>query len=333
METKEKLLKRYVILENTSKTSAWMALGVIALWFILTMIGGIFHVKSINIVALIATIVLFLGCVIYSLIASFILHKAPQDPAWQKIEADIKKVFIDRYGDEDGDDEVSLVDIANAQKKFDLLNHSFMDKVHDAMEIYDIKTASPKRYVLAFILMPCIILVLSFVPSYIKAYSFQRQSAAAISEIIADLNAQFVDDAYYISYDDPKEEYQEYGYYFSAYLDYDMDSYINVTIDNDGMVDYLAYSVDVDPTLANDEKISFIESQLARYYVHLKDATIDEKFKKDPVLTEAFKEALNNHTDDQRIDISSNGGYISYHDYDYGYGRQANFYYSISDYD
>ena len=119
------------------------------------------------------------------------------------IEKEVNTVFLDRYIDDD--DEVSLIDIHKAKKRADQSDKRFMDKVYDAIALYDIKMPDIKRYVLSLILVPSIILVISYIPEYIGDYSIKNQSVDKAASVIYTLEDAFKDDSYSIYYDDPND--------------------------------------------------------------------------------------------------------------------------------
>ena len=329
---REKILRKYVILDGTLKTSLWMIIGIIILWSLLLMIDfKFFLLDGAPSFSLLLTVIFCIFFVIYTIYAFIKIKKGPNDPDWQMIEKEVNTVFLDRYIDDD--DEVSLIDIHKAKKRADQSDKRFMDKVYDAIALYDIKMPDIKRYVLSLILVPSIILVISYIPEYIGDYSIKNQSVDKAASVIYTLEDAFKDDSYSIYYDDPNDEYLSYGYYFSAYMDYDMDSYITFSVTNEGDIEYMAYSIDVDPNEGIDTNIAYIEDKLAAYYANVKDLDIDERFLQGPELSDTFKEEMRDLTiEDEVVDMSTGPMYMSYHIYDYGYGPSANFYLSINNY-
>ena len=327
---REKVLKKYIILDSTFKTSLWMIVGIIVLWSILLSIDfNFFLLDGAPSFSLFLTVIFCIFFIVYTIYAAVKIKKGPSDPDWQMIEKDVNAVFLERYIDDD--DEVSLIDIHKAKKKASLNGRRFMDKVYDAMTLYDIKMPPVRRYILSLIIVPSLILVISYIPEYVSDYITKTQAINKVADVIYGLDDAFEDKVYSIYYDDPKEEYLSYGYYFTAYMDYAMDSYISMSVTNEGKIDYMAYSIDVDPTEDIDANIAYIEEKLAGYYDIVKDLDIDDRFLEEPVLSDSFKEEMRYLTiDDERVDLSSGPMYMSYSIYDYGYGPSADFYISIN---
>lgn len=321
----EKKIKLYYILLNIKTTLIWCAVLIPMAYIILSFIDDTYlEAKEGYLLAMIVMITLI---VIYVFLAIYAARKTAnmkKNPDYQEIENKISSVFIDKY---DEDDEVSLVDIhkaTKASKKRDI----------DVFKIFKIKEPNITLYILALVFIPLLIMVALYLPRFIthKSLIDQRTEKAAI--VVDDLREAFKDDVYQIYYDDPREEYYEYGYYFSAYMDYEMDTYLMVSITEDGIVDYLSYYIDVDPYADTEETLTFIQDELDRYYTLLEKTDLEDKFKVRPELTDAFIEGFREEygTGDATVTVSLGDSYMAYNAYESEYGDYGTYTYSITNF-
>ena len=111
------------------------------------------------------------------------------------------------------------------------------------------KLPSVKLRVAAIILVPLVLQLAVAAPYYVQAVRESREGAARAAVVIDELERVFqvsCDRAYA---DDPMEYYKDYGYRVTGYLEHEdngTQSYLSATVNNDGVVEEITYSLDID---------------------------------------------------------------------------------------
>ena len=284
-DNEKRALDRYALMPKLSRASIWMIPGVILLVILLEYIndnymhaGGVY---PIGIIVVLASIIFF---IVAGIFARSILKKAPYNKSLQAITQRIEAIYINDYAD--SDKQLSLADISKASRSvyFENLDHYLQEVFH----IFDYYPKTLLKTVL-YVLIPCLIIVGSYIPAYIYNYSIYEDRCKEVTEVMIALSDAFAD-SYDIYYDDPYEFYNSYGYYFFAYIDYNMDDYIGVRVQNDGSINYVYYNLIVDISLDKEECLADTQNRLGQLYDLLAsaDVTINSRYLAELSLYDGF---------------------------------------------
>ena len=315
-DSEKKVLARYALMPKLMKAAIWMIPGVILLTFLLEFINEVYtHGHGANSFGIIMTFVVIIFFVIAYFYCRSVLKNAYRNATWRAIADRIEAVYIRPSGDE-----LSLADISKAKKSAYL--SSFDQYLHEAFHIFDYYPKTMLKRVL-FVVLPCLLIIGSYVPIYVNNYIDYETSRAEVSEVLAALCEAF--DGYRIYCDDPYEYYSEYGYYFTAYADNGFDDYISINVLNDGSIDYISYTLTVDLSVTKEENLEDIQAKLDELYSLLAsaDVTMASRYLIEPTLSDVFTSAFLEDDDYLDISLSDRNMYISFYvfsmdDYDEG---------------
>lgn len=118
----------------------------------------------------------------------------------------------------------------------------------------------------AAVLAVAAVLALSFVPGYVGRIAGIRQERAQAAGPVHDLERTFAGACSWTTANDPEESYDDDGYLVTGHLgDYDspLDPTVTATVDPDGVVRDVTYTLDVDVTLPLEESLARAEEDLA----------------------------------------------------------------------
>ena len=336
MLTKEetKLLNKYSIMPIMFKFSLLGLFLTFFVWLILALIDNlVFHSTEFYVVGFSAFFILFIILVVLMIYGGLTLKTIARHSAlFDKIDSAILDNYIDY------DDDTTLADIAKAKKrlrkrytqKYGLSSRTnvlFMKeeinkklfKIDSAYDAFDIKRPKVLRYILLLLLVPSLILIALYIPKYIRSYNIYNDRAASVNAILLKLEDAFAD-CFDVYHDDPYEYYSDYGYYFSAYLDRNYESYLNLNINTEGEIDSLAYSVDIDISKTKDENLKNAQDILDEYYQMFTAADVklaDDSLLTKPTLTDEFKESFVQGTYYDDITIQEDDYSLYYFTYPY----------------
>ncbi len=249
-------------------------------------------------------LVLILALIVLYFYASSVLKKAQDDRLWQEVEAKIDTELV--HGGLEDSEHVSLSDLAKARRrstskiKRELSSNKFIFnkklrplayKIEYAFDAYHL--AKPKRSLLfKLIMIACLLLnVSTYIPALVSNLSFRQAALDRVEETFTKLDAAFLDESYSTFHSEL--EYDEYGYYYSAYFNYEMDHYISINIDNDGLINHVGYSYDLD--VAKDIVTNLDEAQatLDEYHALLLSSNVEaknERYLARPTISESFRQ-------------------------------------------
>lgn len=176
------------------------------------------------------------------------------------------------------------------------------------------------KYVLAVVLLPILLLVGVYIPQFGASKQASDASRKAASETVYAVQAALEPGCDHVQIDDPLERYRSTGYSVSGYL-YDRespyDSYVSVSIGNDGRIKETVYVMDIDIQATKEENLSRAKTELEKMNSLLIDSgapalsanvlakvTLPEEF------TAQFAQASYYETVD--VDIDDNA-YVRYH--------------------
>lgn len=251
-------------------------------------------------------VVFLLIGVIFIIYSGAVLSRAQSDPSWQDLEAKIDAYLINN-GLEDRDN-VSLADLAKARRRsasklkrelglekifFSKDRRVLVYKIETAFDIYALST--PKRS-LVFKIIVIALLVLNFIaylPALYSGLTYRSSTYQKVEAAMEKFDAVFEDECYGVYADDL--EYDEYGYYYSAYLNYDMDDSIMIDIDNDAKIKHVYYSFDFDMRMSMEENLLAAQEAFDKYHEMLIASSVEAKndrYLQRPLILEEFKEEL-----------------------------------------
>ena len=312
-----RILSYYALLPGIIKASIWMIPGVILLTFLLEITNEVYtYGNSPNSLGVIITIIVIIFFVIAFFFGRSALKNAYQNANWKAITERIDAVYI---SDNARGKEVSLADISKARKS--AYQSSFDQYLNVAFNIFDYYPKTMLKRVL-FVVVPCLLIVGSYIPTYIQNLNAYEISCAQVSSVMSSLSDAF--DTYEIFYDDPYESYSDDYYFFMAYTD---DDYIGINVLNDGNIDYIAYSLTIDLSIEKEDNLLDMQNRLNQFYTGLISANvqIDDKYLTEPILGDDFTTAfLEDINDSEYSEIRCGKGtmyinfYISADNYDTG---------------
>ncbi len=179
-------------------------------------------------------------------------------------------------------------------------------KVADALEI---RLPSAKRQVLVIAILPLLLIIGTSIPHYIQAAAYTNNARRVAYSAVGEVAKSFQDVCGYVHYDDPREDYRDYGYSVWGYvkdIGEDYNSYISVEIDNEGYVTEVSYQHEVDIALSKEENLDTAQSNFATLNAAFRQA--DVKVRSDNLLCEDliredFRELFEENTYYESLDL------------------------------
>lgn len=181
-------------------------------------------------------------------------------------------------------------------------------------KIEGIRLPSVKWQVVGIVLIPVVLLTAISIPPFVRAVERTKAEAETAWVTIQKLERVFeanCDSAYG---NDPRENYQEYGYGVSGrrYHDNDMESYIRVTVNNQGLVESVTYCCDVDIEITPEENLNRAAEDMAFFHDLLVSGGVEfagENLTLLPQFTEAFTRSFcdGSYYEDCRDEIENQG--------------------------
>lgn len=181
-------------------------------------------------------------------------------------------------------------------------------------EIEGIRLPSVKWQVVGIVLIPVVLLTAISIPPFVQSLERTRAEAETAWATIQKLERVFeahCDSAYG---NDPRENYQEYGYGVSGtrYHENDLESYIRVTVNNQGLVERVTYCCDVDIGITPGENLARAAEDMAFFHDLLVSGGVEfagENLTLLPQFTEAFTSSFcnNSYYEDCRDEIENQG--------------------------
>lgn len=125
---------------------------------------------------------------------------------------------------------------------------------------------SAKGKVLAMIFLPVILLVICYIPLFKEAVTVQAQEQQLAAQTVYALRDVFEKEFATVMTDDPMEEYDDIlGYDVTGYvreIGEKSNARISVQIGNDGLIQRVDYTVDLDIYRSKEENLQWADSQL-----------------------------------------------------------------------
>lgn len=300
-EQEKKIIKRYCLLPTLAKAFLAVALLIGIVWGFLVMINDIVFNGDFYMLG----IYTYLGIVVIYVIAFIICVYIPRlgmkKEKWQQI---IEKANIE-MSKKDYSSQIAAVLGAKGVSR--LLSMSDNPKANQAGDVMDVLSAAgalitvtqmtnelsknarlaaavcgvkiPKarKYILLIVFLPIILLIAVYIPQYISSKQITDQQAEVAAKSVYALQAALEEDCDHVSISDPKEEYRSGGYQVTGYLyDYDapLNSYIYITVGNDGVINEVNYCVDVDIQASKEENLERAELDILKLNVMMNDSNV-----------------------------------------------------------
>lgn len=146
-----------------------------------------------------------------------------------------------------------------------------------AADICGVRIPKARKYVLPIVLFLVILLIAVYIPQYISSRQKTDQQIAIASRSVYELQASLEKGCDYVNMSDPKERYRSGGYQVNGYLysyDEPYGSYINVTIENDGVIREVDYCIGIDIQADKEENLKKAETDIRKLNVMLKDSNV-----------------------------------------------------------
>lgn len=144
-------------------------------------------------------------------------------------------------------------------------------------ELLGIKLPAAKPRVLAILLLPAALLVAITIPSYLDGIQQHHESAAQAAAVVEKLEQVFEASCDSVSADDPAERYKDYGYGVTGRLkdeNNDTRSYLAVTVNNNGVVEAVTYSLGIDVNSSKEDNIAQAKADMERLNQALRSADV-----------------------------------------------------------
>lgn len=185
--------------------------------------------------------------------------------------------------------------------------------------IYGVKVPKARNYVLAVILIPVLLLIGVYIPQFVSAKQNADAGIVQASKSVYALQDSFKTDCDHVSIDDPKEGYNGSGYDVTGYLyayDEPYQSYIWVTVGNDGQICEVIYCIDVDVHASKEETLEKASLDLLKLNVMMNDSNVkavSEQMLSEYTLPEMFVEQFADHSYYENLRVSVDESYsVSY---------------------
>jgi len=145
-------------------------------------------------------------------------------------------------------------------------------------EAYGIEVPSIKKKLIAFAIIPMLIIIGMYVPQYMYGNQEMKDNIALASEQISIVEKALEPVCEYVSADDPNEHYKDYGYYVRGYLrERDTDTqvcYVYVDLNENGVVKEISYCEEIDVNASFEENLNRIEKDFEQLQAPLGDMKV-----------------------------------------------------------
>lgn len=187
-------------------------------------------------------------------------------------------------------------------------------------QLVGVKLPGAVVQVLLIVFVPFLLLSALAIPGYLQSARQIRSAMDVACVTVQELEATFETACDSTYANDPHEQYREYGYDVSGsfyHEEGDLESYIRVTVNNEGVVDEVAYCMDIDVNLSKQENLERCEADMARLNRMLLSADVafaGENLHKTHTLDADFVEQFqsSSYYEDFRIRDDDAGMYFSY---------------------
>lgn len=301
-EEQKKIIKRYCIFPSLALAFLIVCMAIGLLWIILNMLGDLVFNSTtfydIGVWVYLGIVVIYLILFIYFFLYAKIGMRKKR---WQELvkEADVK------LSNKDYSKSISaLLGTRAASTLLDMSDNQNLEKVSDALDVasavgsvalvasmtkelssnaktvarvFDVEIPKAKKYVLSIIFIPIILLIATYIPHFVYSMENANNEALVASKSVYAIQKSFEKDCAIVSIDDPMEKYNSHGYDVSGRLyDYDNEynSSIYVTINNEGFIEDVTYSIDIDINKSKEYNLEKAKTDILKLNVMLNDSNV-----------------------------------------------------------
>ena len=293
----KKLIRKYCLLPVVAKACLAMALLIGFVWIPLVMIDNmVFNGNSYML-----GLYIYLGIAAVYTIAFTVCFLIPRigmrKEKWQKIT---EKANIE-LSDKDYSAQIALTLGAKATGHLFKMRGNSHGKVFDALAgvgalitvtqmtnelhknaklvaiVCGVEIPKARKYIVSIFLLPILLLIAVYIPQFILSKQNADAGIALASKSVYALEASFKQDCDHVYIDDPQEGYKDYGYRVTGYLyswEEPYNSYISVTVENDGLIREVIYCVDIDIQAEKEENLKKAELDLLKLNVMMNDSHV-----------------------------------------------------------
>lgn len=362
-EEEKKLIRKYCLLPSLAKVCLAMVIPIGIVWLVLVMMNDIVFQADLYMWGLCCYLAIVAIYTVGFILCLTITRRGMRKEKWKKL-AKKAQVELSRkdysgqiamtMGTKSAGHLLGMSDSSGAKKAgkvFEALAavSSLATVIQMANEIrknailiagvFAVDIPKVKKYMIPIILLPVIFLTAVYIPHFIAAKENADAGIAVASKSVYALQDSLQQDCDHVSIDDPKEKYRSNGYSVTGYLysyEEPYNSYISVTVENDGLISQVRYCVDVDIQAGKDENLQKAEQDLLKLNVMLNDAHVKAQahvLLKEYVLPENFKEQFSagsyyedfSFRKDEKVSIN----YMTDSEEEYDEYSQACIYFSI----
>lgn len=309
-EKEQKLVKKYCLYPTLGRAAFLTAIGAGGVMILLEMILGVFlsdsgFVSGIRVYAAIAAVYTGL-CIYWMFCPVFGMGRKP----WKEI---VRKTMArqsgygcyaqvsgaaglhsagniaDRLGQEELGDALNAAGNIQGAAAVMTMGAELHANARSVAEACYLEIPSAKNKVLALVLAPILILAACYIPQFRAASQRNAQSQQLAAQTVYALRDSFEGSFADVFMDDPMEEYQSViGYDVTGYLkdiSEDGNSRIRVRVGNDGCIQQVSYTVDVDIHGTKEENLAWADSQIQALNEALNRVTVPTA---QPELTDCY---------------------------------------------
>lgn len=322
-DQEKKLIKMYCLFPVAAKAFLAMALLIGGVWLVLVMIdnmvfnGGFYGLGIYTYIGIAAVYVIaFSVCILIPRIGM-------KKEKWQQI---ISKAGIVMSNEDYSSQMAAVFGAKAAANLMDRSDNANVNKAGDALDalaavgslvtvtqmtneiarnakltanVCGVKIPKAGKYVFFIIFFPVLLLIAVYIPQFISSKQDSDRHIAVSSRAVYALQSSLQQDCDHVYIDDPKENYSDSGYRVTGYLygsDEPLNSYISVTIGNDGLINDVRYSVDVDIQASKEENLEKAELDVLKLNVMMNDSGVKATsydLLEEYMLPEEFKSGFN----------------------------------------
>ena len=301
-EEQKKLVKKYCLYPSLSLTFLIVCLTIGILWLILNMLGDLVFnsttVYTIGIWVYIGIVLVYLILFIYCFLCTKLGMRKEK---WTKIVeyADVRlsnkdyskgisallgargvSTLLDMSDNQSLKNASDALDVASAIGSVAMvasMTNELSSNAKTVARVFDVEIPKARKYVLSIIFIPIILLIATYIPHFIFCANNANNQALIASKSVYALQRSFETDCVNVRIDDPFEKYNSHGYDVAGYLyDYDEEynSNINVSVNNEGLIEEITYSIDIDINKRKEENLEKAKLDILKLNVMLNDANV-----------------------------------------------------------
>ena len=204
---------------------------------------------------------------------------------------------------------------------------------------YGVKVPKVSSVILTIILVPILVSMLSFIPSYYQAFERISNEKEVSVQTITNLYNKLNDNFAYVRADDPNGDmsgvdflssrYSAYAYLYD--LETDLNSYVAFEISLQGNITRVSYSIDINPNISKESQIEYFTTEFNKLNSIINKFKLDGNAELFEIynIPEEFTAQILNLSEDTRASYFGEGStteyYMSYNETSSG----TDFYYSV----